>query len=94
MKSHQERLLCAIVTVLAVTEIGIADEVTRVWDPDELSRTPGMKWIDSSSQIRSLTYDGEVFAGRKTSVFAFYATPGTIKGDTSNDRNLPAVVLI
>ncbi|MEO2014634.1 MAG: acetylxylan esterase [Fuerstiella sp.] len=94
MKSHQQRWLCAVVTTIALTETGIGDEFTRVWNLEDLSRTPGMKWIDSASPIRSLTYEGEALAGQRTSVFAFYATPGTIKGDTSNDRNLPAVVLI
>ena len=94
MKSHQQRLLCAIVTSIALSEAGIGDEFTRVWNLDELSQTPGMKWGDSESPIRSLTYEGEVFGGKKSSVFAYYATPGTIGGDASTDKNLPAVVLI
>ena len=32
--------------------------------------------------------------GRPTEVFAYYATPGSISGDPSKDRDLPAVVLL
>ena len=94
MKSHYQSWLCAIVALTMPTLAGIAEDSSQVWNPAKLSHTPGMKWIDSTSPIRSLTYEGEVFDGKNTSVFAFYATPGTIQGDTSNDRNLPAVVLI
>ena len=44
--------------------------------------------------IRSLTYQGEPYRGGDTSVFAYYATPGTLKGDPTKDKNLPAVVLL
>lgn len=94
MKSHYQSWLCAIVAMIILTSAGISEDSSQVWNPDELNRTPAMKWIDSTSPIRSLTYEGEVFDGKNTSVFAFYATPGMIKGDTRNDRNLPAVVLI
>jgi cephalosporin-C deacetylase-like acetyl esterase len=94
MKSHYQSWLCAIFAMTILTAAGIGEDSTQVWNPDELSRTPGIKWIDSTSPIRSLTYEGEVFDGKNTRVFAFYATPGTIKGDTSHDKNLPAVVLI
>ena len=65
-----------------------------VWHVDEWKQVPEMKWLDESSPIRSLTYRNETFNQRPTDVFAFYATPGTIAGDSSLDRNLPAVVLI
>ena len=72
----------------------VADEASDVWDLEKLTPPPEMKWLDSSSPIRSLTYAGEVYRGQPTSVFAFYATPGTITGDTADDKNLPAVVLV
>lgn len=64
------------------------------WSLDRLTTPPTMKWLDHTSPIRSLTYENEKFQGRTTDVFAFYATPGSISGDPSKDRNLPAVVLI
>ncbi len=94
MRSDHQRWLCAFVALIMLMETGIGEDSTQIWNLNELSRTPGMKWLDSTSPIRSLTYESEVFEGQPTSVFAFYATPGTITGDISNDKNLPAVVLI
>ena len=66
----------------------------ELWPLENLKTPPAMKWLDDSSPIRSLSYENEKFEGRTTDVFAFYATPGTISGDTSKDKDLPAVVLI
>lgn len=69
-------------------------KAAELWPLDNLKAPPAMKWLDDSSPIRSLTYENEKFEGHTTDVFAFYATPGTISGDTAKDKNLPAVVLI
>lgn len=66
----------------------------ELWSLENLKTPLAMKWLDDSSPIRSLTYENEKFEGHTTDVFAFYATPGTISGDTSKDKDLPAVVLI
>ncbi|MFP6762724.1 MAG: alpha/beta fold hydrolase [Planctomycetaceae bacterium] len=68
--------------------------LAQPWSLENLQSPPEMKWLDEASPIRSLTYCNEKFQGQETDVFAFYATPGTISGDPSQDRNLPAVVLI
>jgi dienelactone hydrolase len=75
-------------------DIGESIAATDIWDLDELSQPPEMDWLDSESPIRSLTYEGESYRGDSTRVFAFYATPGTIRGDTSDDHDLPVVVLV
>jgi dienelactone hydrolase len=41
-----------------------------------------------------LFYGGEPYQGKPTRVFAYYATPGTLQGDTKIDQALPAVVLV
>ena len=64
------------------------------WSLQNLESPPPMKWLDDASPVRSLTYENEKFKGHTTDVFAFYATPGSISGDASKDKNLPAVVLI
>lgn len=69
-------------------------ESESVWNLERLSQPPAMKWLDETSPVRSLTYTGENFEGKATSVFAYYATPGTISGDASADKDLPAVVLV
>ena len=55
---------------------------------------PKMRWLEKDRPVRELLYEGESLNGQPTEVFAFYATPGTLSGDTSRDRHLPAVVLI
>lgn len=87
--------LCVVAVVIFLpgkfTEHALAADL---WPLEKLSDPPAMKWLDDSSPIRSLTYENEKFKGQTTDVFAFYATPGTISGDLSKDKNLPAVVLI
>lgn len=68
--------------------------VASGWDLNRLSHAPEFQWLDSESPIRSLTYEGARYREKPTRVFAYYATPGTISGDTTLDRNLPAVVLV
>ncbi len=64
------------------------------WDLRALSRPPQFQWVDSTGPVRSLMYKGLPHQGKPTSVFAYYATPGTLAGDPSKDKSLPAVVLI
>ena len=64
------------------------------WNMAQLADAPAMKWVDEQNPIRELTYQGLPVSGKPTDVFAFYATPGSIAGDLSKDKNLPAVVLI
>lgn len=63
------------------------------WDLAALSRPPAFTW-SSAHGVRSLTYEGEPYHGRKTRVFAYYATPGSLAGDASRDKDLPAMVLV
>ncbi|MBC8354059.1 MAG: alpha/beta fold hydrolase [Planctomycetes bacterium] len=67
---------------------------TTPWNLEHLSTSPRFAWEDSASPVRSLFYDGESYQGKPTRVFAYYATPGTLQGDTRLDKELPAVVLV
>lgn len=67
---------------------------TTPWNLDELSKPPAFELIDAKGPVRSLLYDGEPYGGKPTQVFAYYATPGTLAGDPTRDKDLPAVVLI
>lgn len=80
--------------VVFLTSLPQPSSAGEPWSLEKLQSPPKMTWLDETSPIRSLTYRNEKFQGHDTDVFAFYATPGTISGDTSKDRNLPAVVLI
>ena len=72
---------------------------TLPWKLDELSKAPTFEWADGTSggtnkRPRSLYYTGEIYKGKKTKVFAYYANPGIISGDPSKDKHLPAMVLV
>lgn len=64
------------------------------WNLASLSESPEFEWVGAEGPVRSLFYAGEKYDGHPTRVFAYYATPGTVAGDTSADKNLPAVVLV
>lgn len=72
---------------------GAADQ-RLPWDLAACRQAPEFRWEDAQSPIRSLIYVNEPFHGQPAEVFAFYATPGTLAGDPSRDRQLPAIVLI
>lgn len=65
---------------------------TTPWDLEALSKAPPVKWLNQKGRIRSLIYQGLPYKGKQTSVFAYYATPGSLSGDPSKDKNLPAIV--
>ncbi|MEO8496446.1 MAG: alpha/beta fold hydrolase [Planctomycetota bacterium] len=67
---------------------------TTPWNLNELSQPPEFTWEASNGPVRSMFYAGESYQERPTRVFAYYATPGTLQGDTKLDQNLPAVVLV
>ena len=66
---------------------------TTPWNLNELSQPPDFEW-DSGEDVRYLYYQGEMYQGKPTRVFACYATPGSLVGDPTLDQNLPAVVLV
>ena len=67
---------------------------TTPWNLDELHDVPEFKWETSEGSVRSLFYKGEPYQGKPTRVFAYYATPGSLQGDSNLDKDLPAVVLV
>lgn len=66
---------------------------TTPWDLEALSRPPEFEW-SAGEEVRSMFYKGQPYQGKPTRVFAYYATPGSIAGDPSLDRDLPGVVLV
>jgi dienelactone hydrolase len=67
---------------------------TTPWNLDQLSKPPEFVWEDDKGSVRALFYAGESYQEKPTRVFAYYATPGTLQGDTALDKDLPAVVLV
>lgn len=80
--------------VFSVAARAADSEPSGPWDLQALFETPRYEWEDESAPVRSLLFANETYDGHATRVFAYYAAPGTLAGDTSADKNLPAVVLI
>lgn len=66
---------------------------TTPWDLASLSQAPEFEWSEGK-EVRSLYFKSEPLQGKPTRVFAYYATPGTLAGDPTKDRNLPGIVLV
>jgi len=64
-----------------------------IWDTEEIYKVPGYKVLSTDSAI-GVIYQGLTYKGHPKNVYAFYASPGTLKGDRTKDKNLPAVVLV
>jgi cephalosporin-C deacetylase-like acetyl esterase len=95
--------LSILLSLMLVVPCASAGEVTiqkaaslpvgTPWNLEALSKTPLVEWGESKKS-RALFYPGEPFEGKPTRVFAYYATPGTLAGDPSKDKNLPGIVLV
>lgn len=100
-------ITCAIALLEAIPGNTLAQEennliraaeslpATSPWDLEALSEAPDFEWSDQASPVRSLFYNGESYQGKPTRVFAYYASPATIKaeGDGKSD-SYPAIVLV
>ncbi|MFO1093691.1 MAG: alpha/beta fold hydrolase [Planctomycetaceae bacterium] len=86
-------VLFALVTLTAVS-LAAEPQSAGPWNLNELFQTPKYEWEDQASPVRSLLFENEPYNGHPTRVFTYYATPGTLTGDTSTDKHLPAVVLV
>lgn len=86
----------AFATFLATSLIHAAEHpgAAGTWPLTRLqSEVPRYRILDDSGPIRSLIYEGETIAGKSTEVFAFYASPKTLKLADAPAK-APAVVLI
>lgn len=63
------------------------------WNLTELKKAPAMRWLSQDGPVHSLLYRGEKYQGHDTEVFAFYASPATLK-ETQPGAKFPGVVLI
>src|SRR4051794_19370511 len=48
------------------------------WDVPALDKAPAFEWLDRSGKVHSLLYEAEPYRGKKTRVFAYYASPATL----------------
>lgn len=64
-----------------------------IWDINEIYKVPACKIISTDSVV-TMVYQGLTYKGIPKNTFAYYASPGTLNGDRSKDKKLPAVVLV
>ncbi|MCP4261853.1 MAG: alpha/beta fold hydrolase [Planctomycetes bacterium] len=67
---------------------------TTPWGLTDLSHLPHFDWIDCEGKVWSLYYQGRLYQGKPTRVFAYYANPATLTGESAKDEKYPAVVLV
>jgi len=87
-------ILLFAASLLSVTRASAATvERIDAWNLTELKQAPALRWENQSGAVHSLFYTGEVYSGKPTEVFAFYASPATL-GEAAPGTRFPGVVLI
>ncbi len=83
---------------LVVAQTGLAlppDLEGRIpWDLTTLATAPDFEWVNRTDSVWSLIYTGEEYEGKVTEVFAYYASPSTLKGKNSGTGEFPGIVLV
>ncbi|MEM9833655.1 MAG: prolyl oligopeptidase family serine peptidase [Bacteroidota bacterium] len=74
---------------LPVTVAGIIP-----WDVSTLAQAPSYRWVDQQDSVWSMIYEGEVYRGKQTEIFAYYADPITLDDVSNNDGHFPGVILV
>jgi dienelactone hydrolase len=78
----------------SILGVALSAEQVGPWNLDALKHNvPAMTWLRQDQPVHALTYAGEIYRGRATEVFAFYASPITI-GEAKAGVKFPGVVLI
>ena len=67
---------------------------TTPWDLSDLSQPPHFEWLAREGHVWSLYYQGIPYQGKPTRIFAYYATPTILSGESAKDHSIPAVVLV
>lgn len=64
------------------------------WDLSALQKVPRYSYLDSTSSVREILFEGPVHYGKKTKVFAYYSNPDILRTGKNNAKEFPGVVLI
>jgi hypothetical protein len=67
---------------------------TTPWDLTDLSQPPHFEWLAREGNVWSLYYQGKLYLGKPTRIFAYYATPATLTSEPAKEHRFPAVVLV
>ncbi|MBK6283835.1 MAG: dienelactone hydrolase family protein [Draconibacterium sp.] len=65
-----------------------------IWDLDYLQQKPDFEYLDSTSKVREILFEGPEYQGKATKVFAYYSNPDILKTGKNQGNKFPGVVLI
>ncbi|MEI8271392.1 MAG: alpha/beta fold hydrolase, partial [Paludibacter sp.] len=65
-----------------------------LWDLNKLSEAPAFSWLDNKKSVRSLAFDGLIYNGKPTRIFAYYSNPALIRGISAGNHKYPGVILV
>ncbi|RBP47570.1 prolyl oligopeptidase family protein [Roseimicrobium gellanilyticum] len=86
--------MAAIALLMAGTAFADS-KPTPPWNLEQLFKAPSFEWADQKSPVHALFYTGELFQGKPSRIFAYYATPDTLAGaPTKAGTKYPGIVLI
>lgn len=86
-------LIVAIISVFGMIPKGYAQIKGSLWESKDIYKVPEYRVLTEDS-VKGIIYNGLSYKGKVKNVFAYYSSPGTLSGKPSDDRNLPAVVLV
>lgn len=90
---HPVRTIPFLLLSILAANLVHGDEIIGSWNLTELKKAPPMHWVAQKGPVHSLLYQGELYKGQPTEVFAFYASPATL-GEAKPGTKFPGVVLI
>ncbi len=65
-----------------------------LWDLTKLSEAPAFTWLNAYKPVRSLAFDGLIYKGKPTRVFAYYSNPALLRGINSENKKYPGIILV
>ena len=65
-----------------------------LWDLKKLSNAPAFTWLNAKSDVRSLAFDGLIYKGKPSRVFAYYSNPALIRGIGQGNHKYPGIILV
>lgn len=80
-------IFAMLLTILSAAVLSARAEQTGPWNMAALSNVPHATWGEAKEQIQELYYEGEIFKGKPTRVFAYYGKP-------EGARPFPGVILV
>ena len=70
------------------------DDAATPWSTSPLFQVPEHESEKYPDGVTGLLVRGLPYEGSTTRFFSYYATPGSLSGDSSIDKNLPAIILV